>query len=332
VSSDSIRLSIIVPVHNGAHDLRDCLTALIDECGPDAEIIVVDDASTDETPSVAARLGTRVLQLSKNSGPAVARNHGADHARGDVLFFVDADVIIAPGAVDRVRKVFAEDSTVAAVFGSYDATPRAHGVVSRYRNLLHHFVHQNGPAEASTFWTGCGAIRRTVFHRIGGFNPRSVIEDIELGHRLHRAGHRILLDKTLQGTHLKRWNLRSMVHTDVTRRAIPWARLTLESKELPATLNLTWDQRLSALLVAVAGASLLAVGYRPELAAVTVTALAAVLVLNRKLYSFFFQRGGLPFTVACIALHLLYYVYSGLSYLFAWLEYRVAGRPAIGQR
>jgi hypothetical protein len=65
---------------------------------------------------------------------------------------------------------------------------------------------------------------------------------------------------------------------------------------------------------------------------VTVTALAAVLILNRKLYSFFFQRGGLPFTVACIALHLLYYVYSGLSYLFAWLEYRVAGRPAIGQR
>jgi glycosyltransferase involved in cell wall biosynthesis len=332
VSSDSIRLSIIVPVHNNARDLRDCVTALIDECGPDSEIIVVDDASTDESPSVAARLGARVLRLSKNSGPSVARNHGADHARGDVLFFVDADVIVAHGAVDRVRTVFAEDSTVAAVFGSYDATPRADGIVSRYRNLLHHFVHQNGPAEASTFWTGCGAIRRTVFHRVGGFDPLSLIEDIELGHRLHRAGHRIRLDKALQGTHLKRWSLRSMVHTDVTRRAIPWARLTLERKELPATLNLTWDQRLSAILVAVAGAALLLVGYRPELAAVTVTALAAVLILNRKLYYFFFQRGGLSFTIACIALHLLYYVYSGASYLFAWLEYRVAGRLATGRR
>jgi glycosyltransferase involved in cell wall biosynthesis len=331
-SNDVIRLSIIVPVHNNARDLRDCLTTLIDECGPESEIIVVDDASTDESPFLAAQLGVRVLRLSKNSGPAVARNHGADHARGDVLFFVDADVIVAHGVVDRVRKVFAGDSTVAAVFGSYDATPRADGIVSRYRNLLHHFVHQNGPAEASTFWTGCGAIRRTVFHQIGGFNPLSLVEDIELGHRLRRAGHRIRLDKTIQGTHLKRWTLRTMVHTDVTRRAIGWARLTLESKELPATLNLTWDQRLSAILVAVAGAALLLVGYRTELAAVTVTALTAVLILNRKLYYFFFQRGGLSFTIACIALHLLYYIYSGVSYLFAWLEYRVTGRLATGRR
>lgn len=332
VSIDSIRLSIIVPVHNNPGDLRDCVTTLIDQAGPDSEIIVVDDASTDETPSVAARLGTRVLRLAKNSGPAAARNHGAGQARGDVLFFVDSDVVLAPGAVDRVRKAFAEDPTVAAVFGSYDAMPRAAETVSRYRNLLHHFVHQNGPAEASTFWTGCGAIRRTVFNRMGGFDPLSLVEDIELGHRLHQAGHRIRLDKAIQGTHLKRWTLRSMMHTDVTRRAIPWARLTLQSKELPATLNLTWDQRLSAILVAVAGASLLALGYRPELAFVTVTALAAVLILNRRLYSFFFQRGGLSFTIACIALHLLYYVYSGLSYLFAWLEYRVAGRPATRQR
>lgn len=322
---EGVTVSIIVPVHNNPRDLRECLTALISQCGPDSEIIVVDDASTDETPSVAGRLGARLLRLSKNSGPAAARNHGAGHARGDILFFIDADVVVAPGTVDRIRKAFAENPTVAAVFGSYDATPRAKDIVSRYRNLLHHFVHQNGPVEASTFWAGCGAVRRAAFQEVGGFDdrrfPRPSIEDIELGQRLRRAGQRIRLDKTIQGTHLKRWSLRSLVHTDITRRAIPWSRLTLENKAIPPTLNLTWDQRVSAVLVGVAGASLLLLANRAELGILTVAALLTVLILNRRLYYFFFQRGGLAFTIACVTLHLLYYVYSLFSYLFAWLEY-----------
>jgi GT2 family glycosyltransferase len=330
VSSEPVSLSIIVPAHNSRHDLRECLTALTAECGPDAELIVVDDASTDETPFIAAAFTARVLRLSKNAGPATARNRGAAQARGDILFFVDADVVVAPGTVARMRKTFADDLGVAAVFGSYDATPRADGIVSRYRNLLHHFIHQQGPAEASTFWAGCGAIRRSVFEEVGGFDerrfPHSSIEDIELGHRLRKAGHRIRLDKTLQGTHLKRWDLGSLVHTDVTRRAIPWSRLILETRAIPATLNLTWDQRVSAVLVALAGLSLFLLGYRVELVALTLAALATVIVLNRRLYVFFFHRGGLLFTLACITLHFLYYLYSGLSYVFVWLEHRVAGQ------
>ena len=65
-------------------------------------------------------------------------------ARGEILFFVDSDVAVAPDAVSRVLAVFDRHQDVAAVFGSYDASPNAPGVVSQYRNLLHHFVHQEG--------------------------------------------------------------------------------------------------------------------------------------------------------------------------------------------
>ena len=96
--------------------------------------------------------------------------------------------------------------------------------MSQYRNLLHHYVHQRGQIEASTFWGACGAIRRSVFEEVGGFDeeryPRC-IEDIELGYRLRRAGHRIVLDKNLQGTHLKKWTLWSVIRTDVCCRAMP---------------------------------------------------------------------------------------------------------------
>jgi len=228
------RVSVIVPAYKNAQQLEECLSALKRDALPDTEIIVVDDASRDETPATAERCGVRVLRLAENAGPGGARNHGASHARGDILFFVDSDVVVRPGSVARVAQVFREHPDLAAVFGSYDAHPRAAGVVSQYRNLLHHFVHQQGNSDASTFWAGCGAIRRRVFEEVGGFDgqrfPRSSIEDIELGYRLRQAGYRILLDKSLQGTHLKRWSLRSVIWTDVTRRAIPWSRLILESK------------------------------------------------------------------------------------------------------
>jgi glycosyltransferase involved in cell wall biosynthesis len=331
-SGEVVRLSIIVPVYNNPRDLRECLTAVRAESGPDTEVLVVDDASTDETHGVAAELADRVLRLPRNAGPAAARNHGGRHARGEVLFFVDADVVLAPGAIDRVRRLFAERRDVAAVFGSYDEMPRAAGLVSRYRNLLHHFVHQTAQAEASTFWAGCGAIRREVFDAVGGFDEqrfrRPSIEDIELGHRLRRAGHTILLDKRLQGTHLKRWSLVSMIRTDITQRAIPWSRLTLETQAIPDALNLAWSQRLSAVLIGTAGLFLVLAGFRGELAVLAAAALAAVLVMNRRLYLFFLRHGGLWFALVATALHWLYFVYSALSYVFAWLEHRFAGQLA----
>jgi len=323
-----ISISIIVPLYNNARDLFECLSALGTSCHPDPEIIVVDDGSTDDIASVAMPMGVRLLHLAKNSGPSAARNHGARHARGDILFFVDADMVVAPGAVSRVLKLFAENPDLAAVFGSYDLKPRAKNVVSQYRNLLHHFVHQNGNPEASTFWAGCGAIHRSVFDQLGGFDekrfPRASIEDIELGYRLRQAGHRILLDKSLQGTHLKKWTLYSMVWTDIFCRAVPWSCLILESRNAPDDLNLRASQRLSLSLVSLAGVFLFLAAFRIELIGLSVAALFGVIVLNRKLYNFFFRRRGFLFAVTAVLLHLFYYLYSGLSYLCVWTHFRLA--------
>lgn len=329
-----IRISIIVPAYNNADDLLECLSALRTSGHPDLEIIVVDDGSTDDAPSVAIRMGARLLHLAKNSGPSAARNYGACYARGDILFFVDADVVVAPGAVSRVLRIFEENPDLAAVFGSYDLKPRAKNVVSQYRNLLHHYVHQNGNAEASTFWAGCGAIRRSVFEEIGGFNekrfPRASIEDIELGYRLRQAGHRILLDKSLQGTHLKRWTLCSLIWTDIFHRAVPWSRLIVETRNAPNDLNLETRQRLSIALVLLASIFLLLAVFQVELLAVSAAALSGVVILNRKLYVFFVRQRGFLFAAACLPLHLFYYLYSGLSYVRVWIDFWL--RPAVARR
>jgi GT2 family glycosyltransferase len=332
MSLDPLLISIIVPVYNNPRDLRECLSALIGSSCSGSEIIVVDDGSTDNTSSVAARMGVAVLRLAKNSGPSAARNFGVRHARGDILFFVDADVVVMPGAVSRVVKMLDEHPDVDAVFGSYDVRPRVKGVISQYRNLLHHFVHQKGNPDASTFWAGCGAIRRSAFEEIGGFDEKRFprcIEDIELGYRLRRAGHRIFLDKGLHGTHLKKWTLRSMIRTDIFCRAVPWTRLILESKEAPHDLNLKWGQRLSVVLAGLSYLFLFLAPFRLELLELSAGTLAGVIVLNRDLYAFFFRQRGLFFTTACIPLHLLYYLYSGVTFLYVWLDFQVRGAVAL---
>ena len=327
------RISIVVPVYNSARDLRDCLSALVASCRAAAEIIVVDDASTDDSASVAAEMGARVFRQPKNFGPSAARNVGSRHARGEILFFVDADLVVMPGAVDRVVALMDDDPTVAAVFGSYDCRPRVKGVVSEYRNLLHHYVHQKGNAEASTFWGACGAIRRRVFEEVGGFDEKRFprcIEDIELGYRLRRAGHRIRLDKGLQGTHLKRWTLRSLIRTDVGCRAVPWTRLILE-RGAPDDLNLKVGQRASVALVALAVLALALAPFRLEFAGVSAAALLVVIILNRSLYGLFFRYRGLWFTVAAIGLHVLYYLYGGLTYLYVWCRFHLTRLTTSGE-
>jgi hypothetical protein len=321
------RLSIIVPAYNNPRDLAECLAALRAQAPADAELMVVDDASTDETPAVAVAGGARLLRLTQNSGPAAARNHGAAHATGEVLLFVDADVVVARGAVDRVMRAFAEDPGLAALFGSYDDDPRAPALVSRYRNLLHHFVHQEGNSQAATFWAGLGAVRRAVFLAVGGFDAarfaRPSIEDIELGYRLRRAGHRIRLDRALQGKHLKRWGLWSMLRTDVTCRALPWARLILETRHAPEDLNLRASQRVSCVLSGVALAAALGAPWWWPLVGVSALALLGIAAINRRFYALLWRRGGARLTALGFALHVLYFIYSAASFAYASLEARV---------
>ncbi|HEV2914800.1 MAG TPA: glycosyltransferase family A protein [Pyrinomonadaceae bacterium] len=306
-------ISVIIPVHNGDAHIKECLSAL-PVGGQGYEVIVVDDASTDESAGVARRYGARLLQLESRCGPAAARNYGARQARGEVLLFVDADVRVRPDTLARAAGHFRLKPELAALFGSYDDAPASKHFVSQYKNLFHHFVHQQARQQAETFWAGCGAVRRDVFLRLGGFDAKRYrepsIEDVELGYRLRREGCGILLDKQLQVQHLKRWTLPRLLHADIFRRAFPWSKLILERGRLTDDLNLRVQERVSAAATILALALLASSFASPLLLAPVVLLLTLVFILNRKMYSFFLRRLGPRFLPGVVALHLLYYCYS----------------------
>jgi glycosyltransferase involved in cell wall biosynthesis len=336
-------LSVVIPVRDGGLGFERCLQGLRASSGPDFELIVVDDGSLDSSGVLASRHGATVIRNEVALGPAAARNAGARAASGRLVFFLDADVVPHPDTLSKAIAHFARQPDLAGLFGSYDDAPAAPGVISRYRNLLHHYVHQQGvfvadARPAHTFWTGCGVIRRDVFLALGGFDPelyrRPAIEDIELGYRLHRAGHRIVLARDVQVQHLKRWTLRSILRTDLLHRGIPWMLLILRSRVVEADLNVSPAQRRS---VALTGLALLAttVGFViPGALLASLGFLLLVARLNRDFYRFLAARCGWPRAVASFPLHLVYFVCCGLSVVIAaaWLALsRIPGSADTGR-
>jgi glycosyltransferase involved in cell wall biosynthesis len=360
-----MKLSIIVPVRDGGSAFEACLQAVEAaraECRAlaETELIVVDDGSTDATPARAQASGARLLRLpaSAGHGPAAARNAGARAATGDYVFFVDADVALWPDALRRAIQAFSADPALDACFGSYDDNPRAPNFLSQYKNLLHHYVHQHAHAEASTFWTGCGAMRLATFHALGGFDEltyrRPSIEDIDLGYRLRRRGGRIRLLKDMRCTHLKRWAVRSLLRSDIFERGVPWTALLWREARAPRTaepllatgdlrrlpdpalarqplrmdLNLQTSNRLSVVVTALLALSTAGVALAPSAWPAPLALGGLLLALNGRLYAFFARRRGLGFALAAIPWHWLYYLYNSLSFTLGTLQFWLRGaRP-----
>ncbi len=319
----ALRLSVVVPAHNAASYIERALSALTasDLARAEWELIVVDDASSDETATIASKYADRVITTGENArGPAFARNRGAEIARGQSIAFVDADVIVKPDALSRMADRIEEDPARVAVFGAYDDEPDDTSLVSTYRNLLHHYTHVQTAGEVGTFWAGCGAVRASAFRAVGGFDenryPRPQIEDIELGYRMRKQGT-ILLDPSIQGKHLKSWSVLKMMRTDFSDRAVPWTRLLLANRNDKAASNPSLGLRALA-ATAFAGLVpafiLLAILLRQPLLFIAAgISLAMVIALNVAFYSWIKRQGGASLVATAVPLHYGYHLLSAAA-------------------
>ncbi|MGJ5628762.1 glycosyltransferase family 2 protein [Nostoc sp. CALU 1950] len=317
-------ISVIIPVYNGGESFHRCLSSLSKAAASAYEIIVVADGDTDGSWLVAKNFGVTVIRNETNAGPAQARNLGAKLAKGDVLFFVDADVEIYPDTIAQVAIAFQEEAGIDALIGSYDDAPGASNFLSQYKNLFHHYTHQTASSNASTFWGACGAIRRDIFLDIGGFNESyTCIEDIELGYRLKHHGYQIKLYKNIQVKHLKHWGVISLLKAEFFCRALPWTKLILRDRQMINDLNLKLNSRISVILLYLVLAISIISCILPTIFISTYFLLLFLLILNLPVYQFFFQKRGFLFTTKAIAWHWIYYFYSGLAFAIGFANYRI---------
>lgn len=183
-----MRISVIVPARGNLAALEACLSAISRAEPRPFEVIVVDDASKQDLRPLVERYGHVHVRLNVHGGPARARNVGARLARGDVLFFVDSDVVIPPDSMARVQTAF-HDPSVNVFQGIASKTPVNRGFGPALLALKWYFMlHKH--REASFVYSHVFAIRKPFFEETGGFNetfkPPGFGEEFELGARLRR--------------------------------------------------------------------------------------------------------------------------------------------------
>jgi glycosyltransferase involved in cell wall biosynthesis len=330
-------LSIIVPVHQGGHQLADVLAAITASDLPREgwELLVVDDASQDGSAERAAAFADTVIRLTGRArGPAYARNRGFELAHGDIVVFIDADVHIRADVLRRFAMHFA-DQTVGAVIGSYTSETPASGIVSQYRNLLHRYLRLCSSPDVDFFWPACGAIRRGEFAAAGCFDEwhywRPQAEGAELGQRLIHGGRRIVLDPSIQAVHLRRWTFRSLVGTYLVDLGMPWLRLLLQERSLVSSRapHLSIREKLStgvawiaAMLLGVA-----VVGQSNRWLWIAGCAALSLLILSVPFLTFVTRERGMLLAIRATPLHFIHYLLAGVSFALAWLHHHIVGEP-----
>ncbi|NUN96531.1 MAG: glycosyltransferase [Candidatus Omnitrophica bacterium] len=225
------RISIVIPVFNGSRTLRQTLeTARRQRDG--VEIIVVDDASTEDIAPLVHEMGAIHHRLPINFGPATARTEGARVASGEIVLFTDSDVWLPDQLLSALQKVFAERKCE-CVQGVFSKQCPHTDFFSQYKNLYNRFVLNRLPDWIETTYTSLTAVDKDFFFRCGGFdqNIRSAsIEDRTLGENIIRAGGKIFLDRTLEVVHNKRLSASGFFRSQF-KRSRDLAKLLLRQRE-----------------------------------------------------------------------------------------------------
>lgn len=223
----SLSMSVVIPAWNACSTLRSCLDSIKKQTVLPCEILLVDDGSTDNTAAIAKDYNISLLSTGGRKGPATARNLGAAAATGDVILFLDSDVIVPSDLIEKVETHFTDES-IWAVQTLYTPVCPAENSVSQYQNYYYYYSLNRMPhGQTATFATWCSAVRRHRFTEIGGFNiriPEPTVEDEELGYTMVESGGVIILDKTIQVTHLASYSL-----AQFTSRRLRMARAQAKS-------------------------------------------------------------------------------------------------------
>ncbi len=213
-------VSVVVPVYNNAAFIGKCIEGIRSSQYDNYEIIIVDDASSDGTVDVVEKFDVNLIKLKKRESANYCRNIGADEAKGDILLFVDSDVVVEPETLGEVAKIFSEGK-LDAVVGVYSVSNEYENLVSRYKNLWIRYSYIISDASVDWIFGAISAIKKSVFLQVKGFNrdlhSKNGTDDLELGKRLASENYAIEINERIEGKHLRHFTLGALLKNDFRR-------------------------------------------------------------------------------------------------------------------
>ena len=197
-------ISVIIPVYNSSQTLKECLDAIFSDSSEKSEVIVVSDNSKDNSIDIAKNYNCKIIELKENTGPGNARNVGANSATGDLLLFVDSDVVVKKDFLINTRKAF-DDKSINVIQGIYSHEPNYQNTITQYQQSFYcYYTWYEKNKYTSTLVSMCFAIRKSTFLKLNGFNTnikKATAEDEEFGYKLLDDGNQILISRELNVEH-----------------------------------------------------------------------------------------------------------------------------------
>ena len=301
----TMKASVIVPAYNSEKTLPDCLQAVRQSGYSDYELVVVDDGSTDGTERIAKQFADRVIRHEKNISRIEARNSGIKAALGDILIFIDSDVVIQPQSLEIIVDFFENHPAINVVTGLLSKTHPNDDFFSQYKNLYMNYIFSRLPDRVSFLFGSVFAARREVIENmVKGFDKG---EDTAMGQELVRRGESIAFIRKLEVIHLKKYSFLSWLKNDFE---IPfnWIRIFLFydgwkqlGKKKVGFAHSPKEQLMSVILapviVVLAASSFLL----PASGFFALSLAFLWLLLNSSFISFLFREKGLLFGMTSIA-------------------------------
>lgn len=320
------KISVIIPVYNREKLLSYCLKSIYKTKYPNFEVIVVDDASTDNTVKTAERFPCRVVKLKENKGVSYARNTGAAHSEGDVLYFVDSDVVQDDDNISKIMQAFNKEPLLEVLAAALNIKPFNKGFGPAFNALKHHYMVPRAIAahgvrrfKVSYLCSTSFAIRKNVFTEVGGFNPvfRLGGEEHELGHRISK-NHEIYIDLDIVVTANRAKMFTRLL--DKFKRSIVYASIYSKRKKFERVGSVTLTETNMVALVFITTTSFISSIVLPEIRFFSFFFLGIFLISRARFYRFLLQQENIFFAIRGIFADYLIYLAIGAGLAIGFLK------------
>jgi len=328
-------ISIVIPNYNGGATIGRCLRAALASRYDPFEIVVVDDGSTDASVSVIERFPCRLVRFEERLGAAAARNAGARHARGEILFFTDADCLMEPDALAAVARTAITAGSGAIVGGTYSSTPQDEGFYSFFQSIFINYSETKKGSRPDYVATHAMAVHAETFRKSGGFSEHflPIIEDVDYSHRMRRAGLRLIMDSEILVRHVFNFSLYRSLRNAV-RKSMYWTMYSVANGDLfedSGTASVELKANVAAFALC-AGLSIIAGLTANPLVLLPLPAVVlANGLMSRKLISAFYRSRGGRFAVAATLYYMMPYPLAVGAGSLAGAVHYLAGGPIAGE-
>ncbi|MDO8281479.1 MAG: glycosyltransferase family 2 protein [Thermodesulfovibrionia bacterium] len=297
-------ISIVIPTYNASRFIPNLLGSIFKQAVDDMEVIIIDDCSTDNTVELVKQYPVRLIEMERNGGPAKARNKGVRDAKGDIIFFLDSDVVVLDGTVMAVQEYFQKNPSAKCVIGICDTKSLNDGFVPHYMAMFE-YIHLIGTkgGEVSVFAPRCGAMKKDFFLEIGGYNESykgADVEDFELARRVNRTDPIMLNEKMLVRHQFANFK---QAMRNYFKRTVMWVHLFFKEKKLDNAGPTAPSNGIAAICAFISFMLLLLMPAAPVLKNAVIFLLIIFFFANLKWWNFMRKEAGLFFAARALCLN-----------------------------